>query len=473
MNNSSFWNDSIKKESFKDKKLEKDVDILIIGGGMTGINLAYFLKDYRGKVCLIDKGEFGCGITSKTTAKLSYLQEIIYQTLEKNFNKETALKYYNSQKESINIIKDIIKKNKISCDLEEVASIIFTFQNNNITKINKEKKLLEEFGTKTIDIYGNKIKKGIIAYENYVFNPLKYLYGLINIIKEKILLYEDVLATNITLFNKGYKVLTDKGIIRAKKVIVANHYPFFLLPTFIPFKTYIKREYVCVGKVNNHNNISAINIDKDLFSIRFYKNYLLYVSNKNRLTDNTSYSDSLLKSCDDFFKLFGVKPEYSYINQDVMSNDNLPFIGEVKNNLYIATAYNAWGMTNSVIASKVIYDLINSRTSTYKYLFDPNRNSFPLFLKSFVGSFHYVKAYAQSLWKKNTPSYVRIKNIWYGIYVDDENNKHIVKLICPHMKCNLVFNETEKTWDCPCHGSRFDIDGNIIEGPAVKSITKI
>ena len=472
MDNKSIWEDVVRKDDFSCKSLESDVDILIIGGGITGCSLAYLLKDYEGKVALIDKGKFGSLTTLKTTAKISYMQGIIYQTLEKLFNKDVARAYYNSQMDAISIIKEIISKNNIECDLEENRSIIFTMDKNNIKKIKKEEELLKEFGANIKGVDDKNIYYGIEGEGSYVFHPLKYINGLIDIIKRKVLLYEDVLAKNISFKDDRYNILTDKGIISAKKVVVVTHYPFFLFPTFIPLKTYIKREYVCVGKVKDSRNISAINIDDDLFSIRYYKNYLIYVSNNDRLTGNTNYSELFEKSKRDFKALFGIDPLYTFINQDIMSNDSLPFIGEIRDNIYMANGYNAWGMTNGVIASKVIFDLITNGNSKYKRLFNPDRSNVGLLGKSFVGSFHYAKAYVQSLWKKNIPSYIKIDNMLYGVYVDDDNVKHIVKLICPHMKCSLVFNKSTKTWDCPCHGSRFDLDGNILEGPAVKNISK-
>lgn len=473
MDNKSVFEDVEKKFSFYNKDFEHDVDLLIIGGGITGITLSYFLREYRGKVLVIDKGDFGGGVTARTTAKISFLQGTIYQDLLKKFNREKSHLYYQSQKDAISIIKKIISDNHISCDLEEVNSILFTECSENIPKIKKEKMLLESFKEDILDLAGGGIKSGLMARGNYVFHPLKFLYHLVELIQDKVSMAEGVCATSISKSDHGkYNVYTNKGVIKASKVVCCNHYPFFLNPTFIPLKTYVKREYVCVGKAENKSLVSAINIDKELYSIRFYKDYVIYVSHKNRLTDDTCYDNNFQKSKENFKGIFGVEAIYSYINQDVVSNDLLPFIGEVSNNLYIATAYNGWGMTNGVLASKIISSLITYGMHPYKKLFDPNRGNIPLYFSSFVGGFHYAKVYASSLFKKNVPNYIKIKNVLYGVYVDDKGERHMIKLVCPHMKCNLVFNEAECTWDCPCHGSRFSLDGKLLEGPATKSLAK-
>ena len=166
------------------------------------------------------------------------------------------------------------------------------------------------------------------------------------------------------------------------------------------------------------------------------------------------------------------------MNQDIMSNDDLPIIGEIKGHpgLFLATAYSAWGMTNGTIAAKIISDSILGKENAYTNIFHPNRKNIPVFIQSTLGAFHYAKIYLQTTMKKN-PVFennhvyvVKIEGKYYGVYYDNDKKKHIVSLKCPHMKCNVVFNEEEKTWDCPCHGSRFDIDGNVLQGPATYSI---
>lgn len=471
MKNKSIWN--VKKYINDSNEFNDRVtDILIIGGGITGVSTAYFLKNMKKDITLIDKGDLGCGITSKSTAKITYLQGKIYQDLENNFNKDTAKEYLSSQLEAINLIKQIIKDNNISCDLEKVPSIIFSLLDSGVSKIMKEKEILESFGIKVEDVINENIKAGIKIYDSYVFNPFKYICGVIDVLKDVVNIFQYTLAKNITFSNDLYQVETNRGVISAKQVVIACHYPFFLVPSFIPLKTYIKREYVNAAKVFDSGNYTAISIDNKLHSIRYYKNYLIYGSSMQRLTSKIDYKISYDNSRKLFKRYFGVDSEFTWMNQDIVSNDGLPFIGEVKSNLYIATAFNGWGMTNGVLAAKIIADLISCGKNYFASLFNPKRMNLPLFTNSLFGSLHYAKVYAQSLWKKNNPSYVKINGILYGVYLDELSNKHIVKLLCPHMKCNLVFNREEETWDCPCHGSRFDIDGNIIEGPAVHNIKK-
>ena len=469
MKHISIWDEYIEKNKDTQDSINKNTDILIIGGGITGLTTAYYLKDSNKKITLIDKSNIGNGITSKTTAKITYLQQDIYRKLTNIHGKNIAKKYYDSQKEAINQILNIIKDNNIECDLEKTNSILFT--TNNINKLNIEKNILSSYGEKINNYQDNFIKHGFIVNNTYTFNPIKYLNSLKNVINNKISIFENTIATNIEEKNKNYIVKTNKGIITTKIVVLACHYPFFIIPNLFPLKTYIEREYVCSKNVKESKNITMINIDKDLYSIRYYKDNIIYESNNHRLTNKINYQKNYQKSKDNFIKYFNKKPSYIWMNQDIITNDKLPFIGKIKNNLYISTGYNTWGMTNSNIGAKLISDLILNKDNKYINLFNPNRINLPLIFNSLIGTFHYLKAYIESLFNINNPYYIKIKGITHGIYIDKEGNIHKIKLLCPHMKCHLVFNKEEKTWDCPCHGSRFDLDGNIINTPSIKKIS--
>lgn len=485
MKNYSIWEkEKIKNEELKDIN-NLNTDILIIGGGITGISTAYFLMNQEKKVTIIDKSNIGMGITSKTSAKLNYLQGTIYQKLEKNFNRKTSKTYLDSQIEAIELIKKIVKKENIDCNLEKCDSFIFTKDINNIKKINKEKEILESFNIKCSIVdklpIHFPIKYGIFVNDTYTFHPLKYINGLRKSIEKKIDIYENIMALEIIPKENNFIIKTTKGIINAKYVIITCHYPFFILPGLIPIKTYIEREYINSSNFDLENSpFTALSIDSTLHSIRFYKDHIIYGSNKHRLTNKIKYKENYEQSKIDFKRLFSKEPEYTWMNQDIISNDDLPIIGIANKKhptLLIATAFNKWGMTNGTIAGKVLSDIILKNDNKYVSLFNPTRVNLTNIINSIIGIFYYSKVYSQTTIKKN-PVFcndhvyiIKINGHYYGVYYDYYGKKHIVKHKCPHMKCNLVFNDEEKTWDCPCHGSRFDIDGKVIEGPANYSIS--
>ena len=484
-NFNSIWENLKLPNTKKEIQKELNTDILIIGGGITGLSTAYFLLNKKKKVTIIDKSKIGMGITSKTTAKLNYLQGTIYQKLEKNFNLKISKLYFNSQIDAINLFISIVDNEKIDCDLEKCQSYIFTKNKKNIKKIDKEKEILEKFGVKcqktnNLPIHF-PIEYGISVDNTYTFHPLKYIKGLKKVIEKQTDIYEDVTAFEITPNDNSFIVKTNKGIINSKYVVVACHYPFFIFPNLIPIRTYIEREYVNASKFElDTNPFTAISIDSILHSIRFYNDYIIYGSNKHRLTNKIKYKINYDKSKNDFKRLFSKEPEYTWMNQDIISNDDLPIIGVADKshpNLLVATAFNTWGMTNSTLSGKILSDIILNNSNKYINLFKPHRINTTNIVNSIIGSIYYAKVYLQTTIKKNPVFYndhvyiIKIDGEYYGVYYDYYGKKHIVKHKCPHMMCNLVFNDEEKTWDCPCHGSRFDIDGNVIEGPANYSIS--
>ena len=179
--------------------------------------------------------------------------------------------------------------------------------------------------------------------------------------------------------------------------------------------------------------------------MRTYKNYLVYLSNSHSINQDICDKDhfrELLKKVKDL----DLEPEYLWSNIDIMTSDGLPFIGSLKENMLIGTGYNTWGLTNGFLAGKILSDIIMKRDNPYISLFSPHRKN-----------------------KKNMISYVSnsYKNIDGFIkgYLKSSSS-----YICPHLGCKLIYNEVENTFDCPCHGSRFNGDGKCISGPSNKDI---
>ncbi len=437
---------------------------------MTGLSLAYFLKDSNQKITLLEKGEILQQTTAKTTAKISFLQQDVYTKIKKQYGKEKSYQYYQSQKQAMSLLVDIIKQHSIACNLEEEKSILFALDPKNVQKVKDEEALLNSFHEKTKPVQDETIAYGFSVYPTYTFHPLKYLNRLLKTFSHQTEIYEQTRVEQITPLEKGYRILTNQGEITATTVAICCHYPFFLFPLLIPLKTYLKRDYVFSGKVDFKKKCTAINVDKELHSIRFYKDQVIYNCKEHLLTDLITEEDAYLKGKEQFQKLFGFSPTHSWINQDIYSHDNLPFIGKIKDSLYIATAYGAWGMTNATLAGKIIADLIQTGVNPYEALFSPKRKTLPLLLSSLIYSTPYLKGYLGPLFSKEKIQKTKINGKNYYVQVDSSGNKILTEVKCPHMKCPLLYNETDETWDCPCHGSRFTKDGKLLVGPSKRNI---
>ena len=482
MKNTSIWLDALKKQSFK--KLEKDinVDVLVVGGGITGISTAYHLSTGDLSVCLVEKNRILEGVTSRTTGKLTYLQENIYSKLVNFHGRDKAKLYLESQKDAIKLVKGIVDSNKIDCDLERVDSYVFEL--NDIEALENEIKLLQEFNVdlKLSDVFptGENVNSSYFIEDTYVFHPLKYLSKLVDICVDRgIKFYEDTKILSVDEEDDYFVCKSDEYTIRAKYVVIAVHYPYFLFPFLMPFKAYLEKSYIEAFEVDKNYKFSAINISKPIISTRYHgsndKVYQLYLTNSH----NYCFKNDEEGNFEQLFRCRDCSVDYAWSNKDIMTNDSLPYIGRLNNkNVLIGTGYNTWGMTNGSLAGKILADIILDRKNRYIELFEPHRKlnlgsflNFPVILFSNAYSFIKSKISKNKEWYSDSVRFEKRNGKNVGIYIDEDNVEHIVYNLCPHMKCSLIFNEIEKTWDCPCHGSRFDIDGKSIEGPSNYDIT--
>ena len=487
MKNYSIWKEELKNNNYYELKDNIYADVLIIGGGITGLSTAYHLKDSNLKVVLVEKNIIASGVSSNTTGKITYLQNLVYGNIEEYYSKDVAKMYYESQKDAINIIDKIIRENEIECDYVKQKSYLFASKKKDVENIKREKKLLEEFGENVKDIVKLPVNihsyYGISVSNTYYFHPIKYISELAKICSlNKVKIYENTNVVNILKNDNGYVCLTsnNKKII-AKKVVCACFYPFFILPYFFPTKGHIERSYISASKVFENKKVSGINTNKNTISFRYHKdkedNYFIYLYGSH----NISKKYNILENFNDLTKnleMLKIKSDYLWTNEDIITNDYMPYIGRIDDNLYLATGYNTWGMTNGSLAGLLISDIILNKKNKYINLFNPKREM-PIknILNVTYNLYSSAKPFVENKLIKNKPFYNKNvifkkkngKNI--AIYIDKENKEHIVYNTCPHMKCSLIFNEKELTWDCPCHSSRFDIDGKCIKGPSKFNIT--
>ena len=468
MKNYSIWKEALKNE-YQSLNEDSKADIVIIGGGITGISLFYHLRNTSLKVILAERSQIGSGVTCKSTAKATFLQGNIYGTLYQKHSFAVARKYLESQQTAIQLMTECIHKNQISCDYQKTASYIYS---KNYEDILKEKRVLESLHVpvweeKKEEYYTLKVE------ETFVFHPVKFLQALAKMgIKKNHIIYEESTLTKIKKEEGYYNCYINNHIVKAKKVVLATHYPYFLWPLLFPLQCYLEKSYL-INFSSTNEETQGISLDDPIFSYRFYKNSKIYLTGSHDLGFK-------LNDAEHFQKLeqqANGKKNYIWSNKDIMTNDSLPFVGALNNSsIYIATGFNTWGMTNGFLAGEILIDAILNQSNPYASLFLPNRINkmkaieLPRILlntgKSFIGS----KLNPQKKWYPKSLHLEKRNGKSIFVYVDKNGIQHKVWNRCPHLGCGLIFNEIEETFDCPCHGSRFDLDGKAIEGPSNFSI---
>ncbi len=495
----SYWHETATINTKKSTDVnEKKYDVLIIGAGLTGLNTAYLLKDTGYKIGIIEGTNLGYGVSGYSSAKISIQHNLIYDYLINNFSLEEAKQYLKANLEGQSLIKEIIRENNIQCDYKEQTSYVYATKENEIDMLRKEleayKKLsIDGFYDETIDIPNNAL--GAIGIKNQgQFNPIKYLYSLYNLLKNNSSceIYENVRALNIEPASKGNFVKTQYGNIYANNIIVASHYPFDNDFGLYFLRLYQEKSYVMAVKTNsNQFDGMYINVNDPIYSMRYQfsdKENLLILAGGNHkvgIKDNEedSYNDleNFLKQN---FRNYEIKSRWS--TQDCMTYDKIPYIGKYSDNIetiYVATGYNKWGITHSAASAIIIRNKILKIQDDFSEIYNPSRITPVLSSKEFFSN---SKDIASGFIKRIIPASDNIFNVKsgegkivnydgrkVGVYKDESGDYFCINPVCTHLKCSLSFNEAEKTWDCQCHGSRFDIRGKILEGPAVRSLNKI
>lgn len=459
MKNISIWKDTVNIKKYPELSSDKVVDVLIIGGGITGASTFYYLKKSGLKVILVDQNKIGFSTTGGSTGKLNFLQNNLVDKIRSSIGDEEAFRYIESQRYIIDEIVNIINTNNIDCDLEKIDNYLYTDKESEISKLKDLEDFLLKNGIEVKKCNKDIVKSKYMYYvsDTYIFHPIKFVYGLLSNMKG---IYENTSIKKIVEDIDGYVCYTDKYKIKTKRVVLASHYPYFNIPFLFPIKGSLEKSYLSASK-SKYGPVSLISYNTPFISIRSYKDYLIYLSNSHSINTKVcdkKHFDELKKKINDL----NLKEEYLWSNIDIMTNDGLPYIGEIKDNLFIGTGYNTWGLTNGVLAGKIISDSIIGIKNKYSDLFDPKRINLNKVLGIFDDAYKSIEGYISGHFGKNDKINYKKNN---GDAVMEYNGKEYFYR-CPHLGCKLIYNEVENTFDCPCHGSRFDISGKCIMSPS-------
>jgi len=424
----SVWSDTASIPKKRSMNQDMQTDVLIIGGGMAGILCAYQLQQAGVSYTLVEADALCSGITKNTTAKITSQHGLIYGQLIRRFGVEGAQMYLSANEDALDTYRDLCAD--IACDFEEKDAFVYAL--NDREKIEKELSALEKLGypaefAETLPL--PFAVAGAVKFPRQAqFNPLKFAAAIASGLN----IFEHTRVRELT--DRG--AVTDHGTITAKEIIVATHFPFINKHGSYFLKLYQHRSYVLA--LEDAPNVQGMYVDEAQtgMSFRNYQNLLLIGGGDHR----TGKRGGNWRELSDFAARHypDAQEKYRWATQDCMTLDGVPYIGQYSSrtpNFYVATGFNKWGMTSSMVAARLLTDRIMGRENPNAGVFSPSRTILrpQLAVNAFEAAVNLL-----------TPSQKR----------------------CPHLGCALKWNQQERSWDCPCHGSRFAENGALIDNPA-------
>jgi glycine/D-amino acid oxidase-like deaminating enzyme/nitrite reductase/ring-hydroxylating ferredoxin subunit len=490
---SPYWIASTSQTDYPELNKDIDVDVAIIGGGIVGITSAYQLQNEGVKVAVIEADRILQGTTGHSTAKITSQHSLIYARLKNQMGEELAQQYAESNERAIHLIADTVNENKIDCDFSWRSAYVYTQSDKYVQDIQDEVEAASSLGIKAYYLEEIPLPFEIKAAERFdnqaQFHPVKYLQALAAKITESGgYIFEQTEAINIE-DNGVPQVITRKGNkVRANKVIIASHYPFFDGGGLFFSRIYQEKSYIVAVKIKEQFPegmfITAEGPGRSLRSQSYEDGELVLLAGEHHKTGYGNDTNVHYQNLIDFGKSnFQVQDIlYRWSTQDCMTIDGVPYIGNLtprSPNLYLATGFGKWGISNGTAAGMILSDLITHGESPWAEVYNPYRFKLSS-LKTFVWQNVDVAKSLVAGKLERLPEDIEIKTgeaqvigvdgERVGAYRDEQGKLHMIDTTCTHLGCELQWNDGERSWDCPCHGSRFSYEGDIVEGPAINRL---
>ncbi len=424
----SLWKESAKLPRFEPLKHDTKTDVLIIGGGLAGILTAYEMERAGIDCLLIESDRICSGTTENTTAKITSQHGLVYAKLLSEFGAEKARMYWEANEASLMRYRQLCRE--LPCDFEEKDS--FVYEKEDAQKLEQELSALSKLNIPAEFVSSLPLPfptQGAVAFRNQAqFNPLKFVAQL----APRLNIREHTAALAV----EGRSVVTTRGKISAEKIVVATHFPFLNRHGSYFLKMFQQRSYVLALENAPQPEGMYRDASETGLSFRTSGEYLLLGGASHR----TGKKSGAWGELERFYKQHypQANEHCRWATQDCMTLDGMPYVGRYSRqmeNLFVATGFNKWGMTSSMLAAAILRDLVQGRENAYAEVFSPSRTMLrPQLLINMAEA-------TANLLTLRAPR-------------------------CPHLGCALKWNDKERSWDCPCHGSRFSQSGELLNNPA-------
>jgi glycine/D-amino acid oxidase-like deaminating enzyme/nitrite reductase/ring-hydroxylating ferredoxin subunit len=480
---------NIEKPHFQVLEGTQSCEVAVVGAGLTGITTALLLAREGVKTAVVEAGEIGSGTSGRTTGKVTVQHDVRLHGL----GETKAQAYMSANREGLNMIARLIGGYGISCDFSRCPAFVYARNDEEEQALEQEMDMCERIGVPmrlTKDLPLPFPIRGALVLENQAyFHSLKYLYALAGVLVSLgVPIYEKSRVMDIEREDDGIAVRTEQGTVRAKSVVLATGYPLVEYPGLFFLRLHQERTYLMAARMPVDTGGMGITAGEPVNTFRIHRmdneDWLLaggfgHKTGQEDKKDETGYDPS-----NDFLRNFGkVEPEYRWSAQDCETLDTIPYVGSLymeSPNVYVATGYGKWGLTNSAAAAQMLCDLITGSDvidPDVRSIFDPLRVAPAASAKNFVvQTADTLRAFTAGRASIETGDFddiqpgegavKRIDGKACAIYKDPEGNLKVFSATCTHLGCPVEYNAADKTFDCQCHGSRFSLTGDVVEGPA-------
>lgn len=492
----SYWIESAPGTEYPPAPDNVRADVAVIGGGIAGLTAAALLKQAGKSVVVIEADRIARDVTGHTTAKVTALHQLCYADLIDRFGMERAQQYADANRAAIGLVEGLVREHGIDCDL--IRRPAYTFAQS---KHGRKRVLDEVDAAMRLDLPVHFVEdvplplhtEGAIRMDDQAqFHPRKYLLGLAQTIPGGgSAIFEGVRALDLTE-GEPVSVKTTAGTVQADDVIIATHWPFHNQPGRYYTGMYQSVSYV-LGVVlgtpfPDGMFIGAEEPTRSLRSQPMADGELVLISGEEHRAGQGGDTRQYYRALEWFVEAVypGSEVRYRWMTQDNITVDNVPYIGQLAHDtphVYVATGFKKWGMTHGTVAGRILADLVTGRPNPWAEVFDPLRFKPTASAKEFVAQGANVaiqsvtglirsEGHHPDRLRPGEGAVMTVHGHKVAAYRDEAGVLHTLDPACRHMGCTVEWDPAEKAWACPCHGSRYRADGQVIHGPAVYSLKK-
>ena len=489
--NRSFWRQSAQGVSYTKLAEDLNVDVAVIGGGMSGILTAYLLAKEGKSVALLEAREMVSGSTGGTTAKLSSQHQLIYDEMLQRDGHKIAKAYYEANESGRQLVQSLVKEHGIDCGFETMPAYVYTQNGSNTQRLKKEADAYDAIGIDgvlTADIpLDLQVETALVMNDQAQFQPVKFLHGMLREIESlggKVFQHTMYLGTERN--ESGLLLTTDTPFtVTCQQVILATLFPAedpnsYFSNTMKPMTSHLTA-FESPKVFDSGMYISDDTPKRTFRGAEGEGCHVVIIGGETHPTGDGKSTEEHYEAIQAFAKQeFGLTKMLGYWSEhDLVTPDRRPHIGSIEKDddqMFVMTGYSKWGLAIAATGAQLITDLLTGKENRFKELFNPQRDMPNAKDEEESGDADEGKTNIlqdSALLKKEEARRFEADGKPAGMYKDANGSIHYLDLACTHLGCEVKWNDADKTWDCPCHGSIFDGNGNVKAGPAKKPLKTI